>query len=76
MLAHVSLGVKTSEICVVGDRLMTDIVFGNLNGMLAIHTRPFSTEVRKFSFDLNSLQRRHIQPISRTLSVILECMVF
>lgn len=28
------------RICVVGDRLLTDIVFGNLYGMLSVHTLP------------------------------------
>jgi phosphatidylglycerophosphatase GEP4 len=29
-----------SQICMVGDRLLTDIVFGNLYGMLTVHTLP------------------------------------
>jgi len=29
-----------SEICMVGDRLLTDIVFGNLYGMLTVHCLP------------------------------------
>mmetsp|Transcript_13814 Transcript_13814/g.20227 ORF Transcript_13814/g.20227 Transcript_13814/m.20227 type:complete len:249 (-) Transcript_13814:98-844(-) len=29
-----------SEVCMVGDRLLTDIVFGNLYGMLTVHTLP------------------------------------
>jgi len=29
-----------SQICMVGDRLLTDIVFGNLYGMLTIHCLP------------------------------------
>lgn len=28
------------QICMIGDRLLTDIVFGNLYGMLTIHTLP------------------------------------
>jgi phosphatidylglycerophosphatase GEP4 len=30
----------SSRICMVGDRLLTDIVFGNLYGMLTVHTLP------------------------------------
>lgn len=30
------------ELCFVGDRLLTDVVFGNLHGMLTFHTRPLS----------------------------------
>lgn len=34
-------GVKNpSELCMVGDRLLTDIVFGNLYGMLTVHCLP------------------------------------
>ena len=29
-----------SQLCMVGDRLLTDIVFGNLHGMLTIHCLP------------------------------------
>jgi phosphatidylglycerophosphatase GEP4 len=31
---------EPSELCMVGDRLLTDIVFGNLHGMLTVHTLP------------------------------------
>jgi phosphatidylglycerophosphatase GEP4 len=31
---------SASHICMIGDRLLTDIVFGNLHGMLTIHTLP------------------------------------
>jgi phosphatidylglycerophosphatase GEP4 len=39
VLAHFNLD-HPSQICMVGDRLLTDIVFGNLNGMLTVHTLP------------------------------------
>lgn len=29
-----------ARLCMVGDRLLTDVVFGNLHGMLTIHTLP------------------------------------
>lgn len=32
-----------SELAMVGDRLFTDVVFGNLNGMVTIATQPFTT---------------------------------
>ena len=32
-----------AELCMVGDRLLTDIVFGNLYGMLTVHTLPLCT---------------------------------
>ena len=28
----------------VGDRLLTDVVFGNLHGMLTVHTQPLTLE--------------------------------
>lgn len=38
------LQVRLDELCFVGDRLLTDVVFGNLNGMLTVHTRPLTLE--------------------------------
>jgi phosphatidylglycerophosphatase GEP4 len=32
-----------SELCMVGDRLLTDVVFGNLYGMLTVHCLPLCT---------------------------------
>jgi phosphatidylglycerophosphatase GEP4 len=43
VLAHFGL-TDPATICVVGDRLLTDIVFGNLHGMLTVHTLPFADE--------------------------------
>jgi phosphatidylglycerophosphatase GEP4 len=40
VLKHFGLD-DPSEICMVGDRLSTDVVFGNLHGMLTVHTQPF-----------------------------------
>ena len=34
---------EPSELCMVGDRLLTDVVFGNLHGMLTVHTLPLCT---------------------------------
>jgi phosphatidylglycerophosphatase GEP4 len=39
VLAHFQM-VDPAELCVVGDRLLTDIVFGNIYGMLTVHTLP------------------------------------
>lgn len=36
------LQVRLDELCFVGDRLLTDVVFGNLHGMLTVHTRPLT----------------------------------
>ena len=40
VLSHFGLD-DPAKICMVGDRLLTDIVFGNLHGMLTVHTLPF-----------------------------------
>lgn len=39
VLNHFSIQ-DPAELCMVGDRLLTDIVFGNLYGMLTVHTLP------------------------------------
>ena len=39
VLEHFALE-NPAEICVVGDRLLTDVVFGNLHGMLSVHCLP------------------------------------
>ena len=31
--------IVAADLCVIGDRLLTDVVFGNLHGMLTIHTK-------------------------------------
>ena len=35
-----SASVSTPQLCVIGDRLLTDVVFGNLHGALTVHTMP------------------------------------
>ena len=39
VLSHFELE-DPSQLCMVGDRLLTDVVFGNLHGMLTVHTMP------------------------------------
>eukprot|EP00669_Euglena_mutabilis_P001087 TRINITY_DN11371_c0_g1_i1.p3 TRINITY_DN11371_c0_g1~~TRINITY_DN11371_c0_g1_i1.p3 ORF type:complete len:240 (-),score=75.39 TRINITY_DN11371_c0_g1_i1:36-755(-) len=34
---------QAHELCVIGDRVLTDVVFGNLHGALTVHTQPLST---------------------------------
>jgi len=43
VLAHFGLE-DAAKICIVGDRLLTDIVFGNLHGMMTVHTQPFPAD--------------------------------
>ena len=42
-MAHFPSVDDPSQLCMVGDRLLTDIVFGNLHGMLTVHTLPLCT---------------------------------
>ena len=39
VLSHFQLE-DPAELCMIGDRLLTDVVFGNLYGMLSVHTLP------------------------------------
>ena len=43
VLKHFQSVDDSSQLCVVGDRLLTDIVFGNLYGMLTVHCDPLCT---------------------------------
>lgn len=45
MLDHFEDVDDASQVCIVGDRLLTDIVFGNLYGMLTVHCLPLCTGV-------------------------------
>ena len=36
--------VEPEKMIMVGDRLATDMIFGNLNGMATIHVKPFATK--------------------------------
>jgi len=42
----------SKNIVVVGDRYLTDIVFGNINGSLTIYTTPVSTECENYAIHL------------------------
>lgn len=42
VLNHFSIE-DPAALCMVGDRLLTDVVFGNLHGMLTVHTLPLCT---------------------------------
>lgn len=39
-MAHFPNVDDPSQLCMVGDRLLTDVVFGNLHGMLTVHILP------------------------------------
>ena len=37
---EISLNCSSKDLVIVGDRYLTDVVFGNLHGMLTVHTLP------------------------------------
>ena len=54
---------ETSELAVVGDRLLTDIVFGNIHGMYTIHTEVLTTENdNKFAVFFRNLENKLLLP--------------
>lgn len=50
-----------SKLCMVGDRVLTDVVFGNLYGMLTIHVLPFDEPNR------DNVMARIIRPVENTV---------
>lgn len=40
VMAHFPNVEEPSQLCMMGDRLLTDVVFGNLHGMLTVHILP------------------------------------
>ena len=54
-------GLKPRQVCLVGDQIFTDIVGGNLKGVLTVLVEPFEPE-GKWSF---RLKRRLEQPVIR-----------
>lgn len=49
---HAFHGCSPDELMMVGDRHFTDIVFGNINGMLTVHTFPFTSTGENFAVKL------------------------
>lgn len=47
-----SLHCPASTIVVIGDRYLTDVAFGNVNGALTIHISPVSTKGENFAVSL------------------------
>jgi phosphatidylglycerophosphatase GEP4 len=56
----------SSRICMVGDRLLTDIVFGNLHGMLTVHTLPLLRDGRE-NAKVDNWTARLIRPVENAL---------
>lgn len=54
------------ELCMVGDRLLTDVLFGNVHGMLTIHVQPL-TKVgdNRIGATIRSLETAFLLPLAR-----------
>jgi phosphatidylglycerophosphatase GEP4 len=47
-----TLQCPVTRLVVIGDRYLTDVVFGNLHGALTIYTEPCSTDGENFAVRL------------------------
>ena len=41
---HFGEDVRAHELCAIGDRLLTDVLFGHMHGMLTVHTEVLTTD--------------------------------
>jgi phosphatidylglycerophosphatase GEP4 len=57
------------DICIVGDRILTDVVFGNLHGMYTIHTQalPLVVDDTSGNHDQDNWTARILRPIENAL---------
>ena len=55
------LGIKSNETAIVGDQIYTDILGGNIKGMMTILVEPFELEDTFFFKLKRLLERRHIR---------------
>lgn len=54
------------EICVIGDRLLTDVLFANLNGMTSVLVAPISTRGdHPVAVVIRAFERRILLPLAR-----------
>jgi phosphatidylglycerophosphatase GEP4 len=58
--------IKASDLCMIGDRTLTDVVFGNVHGMLTIHVEHLtSKDDNVVARVLRSAENRWLQPIAK-----------
>jgi phosphatidylglycerophosphatase GEP4 len=55
------------DICIVGDRILTDVVFGNLHGMYTIHTQALPLIDSKNDVDRDNWTARILRPMENAL---------
>jgi len=65
---HLTPELKASEICIVGDRVLTDVLFANLNGMLSVLVKPLSIRTdHPIAVVIRSFERWILLPFIRGL---------
>lgn len=61
--------IKSEEICMVGDRLLTDIVFGNRNNMKTVLVKPLSVvKDHPIAILIRFVERKILLPLMRMFS--------
>ncbi len=53
----------SSEIAMIGDRLLADTVMGNSHGYFTIHTQPFSTKGENFMVKMMRKVEKYVLPV-------------
>lgn len=62
--------VRASEICMVGDRVLTDVLFGNLHGMFSVLVKPLSIRTdHPVAVVIRIIERSVLIPILRLAGV-------
>ncbi len=67
--------VRPEEICMVGDRVLTDIMFGNMNGMITVLVAPLS--IRRdhiVAVIIRFFERNALLPLARTHYTLLRVL--
>jgi phosphatidylglycerophosphatase GEP4 len=68
--SRLGTNIKAHEIAVVGDRVLTDVLFANLNGMLSVLVAPISIRTdHPIAVLIRGFERRVILPLLRLFGV-------
>lgn len=66
VLAHFGGSISPGQICMVGDRLLTDVMFGNMHGMITVLVSPLSIKRDHFvAVLIRSFERWFILPLAK-----------
>ena len=59
-------GLRPEEVCVIGDRILADIVMGNRHGFLTVKTEPFETATENSLVKLSrAFENRFLRNLSK-----------